>query len=78
MIDQKIAPADRDTDWDAVEVTWNAATNAFTWTNLAGVSWTMNPISGNGGWDTKTLTVSNDNPYFSDGYTTAHMEWVSS
>ena len=76
QIDLSIAPQNRDTNWDVVEVTWNPATNAFVWTNLAGVSWSLNPISGTGGWDTTQLTVSNDNPYFVDGYTTAKIEWV--
>merc|ERR1711884_844556 len=75
QIDLSIAPQNRDTNWDVVEVTWNPATNAFVWTNLAGVSWSLNPISRTGGWDTTQLTVSNDNPYFVDGYTTAKIEW---
>ena len=78
QIDLKVAPVGRDTNWDQVEVTWNAANQAFTWTNLAGVSWTLIPISGSGGWDTSHLSVSNDNPYFGDGYTEACIEWVSS
>ena len=76
QIDQSIAPQNRDTNWDDVEVTWNPATNAFVWTNRARVSWSLNPISGTSGWDTTQLTVSNDNPYFVDGYTTAKIEWV--
>ena len=64
-------------DWNFVKITHNAATNTFTWANMAGVSWTMSPISGSGGWDTTQLTVGNDNPYFMDGYTSARMEWVS-
>ena len=65
-------------DWNFVKITHNAATNTFTWANMAGVSWTMSPISGSGGWDTTQLTVGNDNPYFMDGYTSARIEWVSS
>ena len=76
QIDQSIAPQNRDTNWDDVEVTWNPATNAFVWTNRARVSWSLNPISGTSGWETTQLTVSNDNPYFVDGYTTAKIEWV--
>ena len=65
-------------DWNFVEIDYSSATNTFTWTNRAGVSWTMSPISGSGGWDTTQLTVGNDNPYFMDGYTSAGIEWVSS
>ena len=77
-IDRSIASEDRDTNWDVVQVTWNAGSNTFTWTNLAGVSWSLSPISGSGGWDTTQLTVGNENPYFNDGYTSAKIEWVSS
>ena len=76
-IDLSIAPKNRDPAWDRVEITWKADTNSFTWSNQAGVSWTLKPISGKGGWDTTQLTVGNDNPYFTDGYTTAKIEWVS-
>ena len=65
-------------DWNFVKIDYNVAANTFTWTNMAGVSWTMSPISGSGGWDTTQLTVGNDNPYFMDGYTSASIEWVSS
>merc|ERR1719331_3425628 len=74
-IDRSIASEDRDTNWDVVQVTWNAGSNTFTWTNLAGVSWSLSPISGSGGWDTTQLTVGNENPYFNDGYTSAKIEW---
>ena len=77
QIDLSQAPKNRDTSWDNVQITWNAATNAFTWANQAGVSWTLKPISGKGGWDTTQLTVGNDNPYYQDGYTTAKIEWAS-
>ena len=77
QIDLSVAPKNRDTSWDTVQITWNAATNAFTWANKAGVSWTLKPISGKGGWDTTQLTVGNDNPYYQDGYTTAKIEWAS-
>ena len=76
-IDTSMAPATRDRAWDSVEVTWSRATNTFTWTNKAGVSWSMTPVSGSGGWDTTQLKLGNDNPYFMDGYTSARMEWVS-
>ena len=75
-IDRSMAPANRDTNWDVVEVSWSGATNTFTWTNLAGVSWSMSPLSGPGGWDTTHLMLGNDNPYFGDGYTSANIEWV--
>ena len=77
-IDTTRASQDRDTNWDFVEITWNAASQTFTWANLAGVSWTLTPISGSGGWDTTKLAVGNDNPYFTEGYTFATIEWVSS
>ena len=75
-IDHSMAPANRDTSWDVVEVSWSGATNTFTWTNMAGVSWSMSPLSGPGGWDTTHLMLGNDNPYFGDGYTSASIEWV--
>ena len=65
-------------DWYFVEITWNVASNTFTWHNKAGVSWTLTPIGGSGGWDFTKLAVENDNPYFNDGYTTAVLEWVGS
>ena len=63
-------------DWYFVKITWNAGSNTFTWQNKAGVSWTLTPIVGCGGWEETKLAVGNDNPYFSDGYHTAAVEWV--
>ena len=65
-------------DWYFVEITWNVGSNTFTWQNKAGVSWTLTPIGGSGGWDITKLALGNDNPYFNDGYTTAVLEWVGS
>ena len=63
-------------DWYFVKITWNAGSNTFTWKNRAGVSWTLNPCVGCGGWEKTKLTVGKDNPYFSVGYKTAAVEWV--
>ena len=75
--DSSKAPKMSDPDWAFVKVTWSQATNTFTWTNRAGVSWTLTPVSGAGGWDNTKLMVGKDNPYFLDGYTSAKIEWVS-
>ena len=77
QIDLSMAPSKRDRNWDAVQVTWSKDTNSFTWTNKAGVSWSLKPVSGMGGFDTTKLLVGNENPYFRDGYTSAKIEWVS-
>ena len=63
-------------DWYFVKITWNAGSNTFTWQNKAGVSWTLTPMVGCGGWDKTKLAVGKDNPYWSDGYITAAIEWV--
>ena len=76
-IDTSMAPANRDRAWDVVEDTWSDATNTFIWTNMAGVSWSLSPMAGALGWDTTHLMLGNDNPYFTDGYTSAGIEWVS-
>ena len=70
-----IVPKNSD-DWYYVKITWNAGSNTFTWQNRAGLSWTLTPLVGGGGWDTAKLAVGNENPYYNDGYTFAAIEWV--
>ena len=62
-------------DWHHVQISWNEAEGAFTWTNRAGTSWSMTMILDGSGWSTANLAVGPDCPYFGDGYEFAALEW---
>ena len=76
-IDHALYPKEQDSDWHHVEINWNHDSKSFTWENRAGISWTLTPIHGVGGWDTSKLAVGSDCVYYTEGHHFATMEWVS-
>ena len=59
-----------------MRITWNPATDTFTWGNRAGVKWSLTPIpKGEDDWDTTRLKVGAECPYFKDGHEFAGVEW---
>ena len=59
-----------------MRITWNSATDTFTWRNRAGVSWSLTPVpKGEDDWDTTKLKVGPECPYFKDGHESAAVEW---
>ena len=75
-ISHDLHPTDR-SDWHHVEINWDHDKGSFTWENRAGVSWTLTPIHGVGGWDTTKLAVGSDCTYYNEGHHFATLEWVS-
>ena len=56
---------DKQNDWHFVRITWNAATDTFTWRNRAGVKWGLTPIpEGDDDWVTDKLEVGPECPYY--------------
>ncbi|XP_066925289.1 uncharacterized protein [Clytia hemisphaerica] len=55
-------------DWHYVTITYNAASKSYTWSNQAGVSWSLYPTSKSG-----ELRVGQDCPYYSTGHTIANF-----
>ena len=77
-IDHTLYPSEEQNgDWHHVEINWNHDKGSFTWENRAGVSWTLTPIHGVGGWDTTKLAVGSDCTYYNEGHHFATLEWVS-
>ena len=75
-IDHALYPLEQDQDWHHVEINWNHDRGSFTWENRAGVSWTLTPIHGVGGWDATKLAVGSDCAYYNEGHHFATVEWV--
>lgn len=53
-------------DWHYVTITYDSASNTYTWKNRAGKSWTLSSSS-----TFNKLEVHADCPYYASGYTTA-------
>ena len=62
-------------NWHFINITWNRETNAFTWTNKAGVSWTLTPIFIDSELDTTRLALGLDCPYYKDENKYATFVW---
>lgn len=61
-------------DWHDVTIT-RATPNTLTWTNRAGVSWTLGLRGTANDYETSTLSVHPDCPYYTDGYQVATIHW---
>ena len=69
---------DKQNDWHFVRITWNAATDTFTWRNRAGAKWGLTPIpKGEDDWVTDRLEVGPECPYYNSTrpHRYAGVEW---
>eukprot|EP00111_Clytia_hemisphaerica_P016629 TCONS_00049309-protein len=55
-------------DWHYVTITYSAASKSYSWSNRAGISWSLYPTSKSG-----ELRVGQDCPYYSTGHTIANF-----
>ena len=62
-------------DWHYVTLSMSPSGTGITWTNRAGVSWTLTPGSTPGDGVGSDLGVKADCPYFHEDYATARVDW---